>query len=520
MIHYGRASLTPLSRIPAYYVFPKAYLDVDHVAKVLLDSDFFFGIQRSVTSTVIFLDQIYYYSLQHLERSLQKSVESQTLENSKKCFEGLVFARIDEKSSREPLRDNGERALRSIDRPVDSQQQSQRRSRSQNHADNSEGTSICSKRLEDTVTSPFDAKSFNRVRDYTFNVAGYSWSVHSETSRKSRSIEIEPSKLDSFQESEQSLEVLEKYDHEVLNDGCKYVWIGDMHAPSLSQLQLTANKADWMVYDPATDELHSGLLPHIANLLRRRYYLVEKTRNANIVGILVGTLGAAGYRSVVENLRKAAHAVGKKTYTLLMGKPNPAKLANFPEIEVFVLVSDPQGQILDSRDYLAPIITPHEAMVAFDPTSVWDERGYCLDFRTVLASNDFRTRGNSDETQSVAPRFSLIDGRHHPEEESEVDLQAGETTASGSTAVTLLATQAKQALKLTNVSDEAAFALKPKSASEFLVHKRSWKGVETPLAGAEVKPAAVAVDGVDGRAAGYTYERKRSSSFQESREGK
>jgi diphthamide biosynthesis protein 2 len=29
---------------------------------------------------------------------------------------------------------------------------------------------------------------------------------------------------------------------------------------------------------------------------------------------------------------------GKKTYTVLMGKPVPAKLANFPEVEVWVQV--------------------------------------------------------------------------------------------------------------------------------------------------------------------------------------
>ena len=57
---------------------------------------------------------------------------------------------------------------------------------------------------------------------------------------------------------------------------------------------------------------------------------------------MVGTLGVAGYLDAVENVRKLAQAAGKKTYTLLMGKPTPAKLANFPEVEVFVLVADPQ----------------------------------------------------------------------------------------------------------------------------------------------------------------------------------
>ena len=32
-----------------------------------------------------------------------------------------------------------------------------------------------------------------------------------------------------------------------------------------------------------------------------------------------------------------------------MGKPNPAKLANFPEVDVFVMIADPLGFLLDSK---------------------------------------------------------------------------------------------------------------------------------------------------------------------------
>lgn len=61
-------------------------------------------------------------------------------------------------------------------------------------------------------------------------------------------------------------------------------------------------------------------------------------------GIVVGTLGVAGYREAVEAVRALARRAGKRTYTLLVGKPSPAKLANFPEIEIFVLVADPQAR--------------------------------------------------------------------------------------------------------------------------------------------------------------------------------
>ena len=44
-----------------------------------------------------------------------------------------------------------------------------------------------------------------------------------------------------------------------------------------------------------------------------------------------------------------------------MGKPNPAKLANFPEIGVYVLVACAQTALIDSRDYYQPVLTVFEA---------------------------------------------------------------------------------------------------------------------------------------------------------------
>ena len=71
---------------------------------------------------------------------------------------------------------------------------------------------------------------------------------------------------------------------------------------------------------------------------------------------------------------------GKKTYTVLMGKPAPAKLANFPEVEVWVQVAEPQGLLLEAREYLAPIIPAHEAQLAFQDGAEWTG-AYRMDFR-------------------------------------------------------------------------------------------------------------------------------------------
>lgn len=100
----------------------------------------------------------------------------------------------------------------------------------------------------------------------------------------------------------------------------------------------------------------------------------------------MGTLGVAGYQDAIESIRRLAKQAGKKTYTMLMGKPNPAKLANFPEVEIFVMVADPQGMILDSKEYYAPIITPYEAHLAFSRDAEWTG-DYSLDFSSLQVSH-------------------------------------------------------------------------------------------------------------------------------------
>ena len=103
-------------------------------------------------------------------------------------------------------------------------------------------------------------------------------------------------------------------------------------------------------------------------------------------GIVVGTLGDRGYLQAARHVRALAEAAGKKTYTLLMGRPSPAKLANFPEVEVFVMVADAPGLVLDdSRDYFAPVITPWEALLAFDDDLEWTGE-YKLGFQCLLVS--------------------------------------------------------------------------------------------------------------------------------------
>lgn len=151
---------------------------------------------------------------------------------------------------------------------------------------------------------------------------------------------------------------------------------------ALTNFMLTWNRCPFSSFDPATGQGRRETL-NVNRALMRRLYLVERARDARVVGILVGTLGMAGYLEVLQHLRQLLRRAGKRSYTLAVGKPNPAKLANFPEVDIFVLVACAQNSLLDSSDFYRPVVTPYELELACNPAREWTGN-YLTDFRDLL----------------------------------------------------------------------------------------------------------------------------------------
>jgi len=57
----------------------------------------------------------------------------------------------------------------------------------------------------------------------------------------------------------------------------------------------------------------------------------------------------ASYLPLISHLRKVLGDAHKKFYTISVGKLNPSKLANFMEIECFVLVACPENSVLETK---------------------------------------------------------------------------------------------------------------------------------------------------------------------------
>ncbi|OJT10805.1 Diphthamide biosynthesis protein 2 [Trametes pubescens] len=167
---------------------------------------------------------------------------------------------------------------------------------------------------------------------------------------------------------------------------------------TLTNLLLTHASYEVFSYDPATQQtrLESG---RTNKLLMRRYGAVQKARDADVIGILVGTLGVANYLPLIAHLRSIIKKAHKKSYTITVGKPNPAKLGNFMEVECFVLVACPENSLLDAKEFLQPIVTPYELEVALQPTQTWTGR-YVLDFGQLLREHKEGLQSKEAKTSS------------------------------------------------------------------------------------------------------------------------
>lgn len=107
------------------------------------------------------------------------------------------------------------------------------------------------------------------------------------------------------------------------------------------------------------------------SLLMRRYNLIMKAKKANIFGIIVMNSNVQNYRKELTGITSLLDRHEKKHYTFTMNKLNEAKIKNFPEIDVYVVISCPKSCFYEYTDFHKTIILPYELRIAFGEIE-WD----------------------------------------------------------------------------------------------------------------------------------------------------
>lgn len=146
--------------------------------------------------------------------------------------------------------------------------------------------------------------------------------------------------------------------------------------------------------------------PSTNRQLRKRLFCIEKLKDANVIGLVIGTLGVEGVKGAITRIRTLCKEAQKKLYVLSIGKVNEPKLSNFAnDIDCFILLSCPFGIILDANDFFKPIVSLFEAEIALNPSKEWFAAGgWTSQFKDFVTDNI----GKHDEN---AVDVSLISGK-------------------------------------------------------------------------------------------------------------
>lgn len=201
----------------------------------------------------------------------------------------------------------------------------------------------------------------------------------------------------------------------------------------------------------------------VGRFLAKRFFYIEKIKDAKRIGIVLGTLGMSEYLQIHRHLKTIIEKSGKKSYTFVVGKINPAKLANFAEVDVYCLIACPEQSLVDSKEYEKPIVTPYDIELALNKNRQWGEQ-YIIDYRELLEGS----KGYVSFCPNDSFDMSLITG-------------AIRTTENGD------CTDTDQTIATQN-NENALLLYHPNSAARHF-SERSWQGLEQKLG--ETAPSAV-----------------------------
>ncbi|KAJ3308150.1 Diphthamide biosynthesis protein 2 [Blyttiomyces sp. JEL0837] len=240
---------------------------------------------------------------------------------------------------------------------------------------------------------------------------------------------------------------------------------------TLTDVLMTYSKHKVVSYDPVA-RMAREESAKVNRMLMRRYALVQKAKDADVFGIVVGTLGVVSYLPMIDSLKRLITSRGKRPYLIAVGKPNPAKLGNFLEVDVFVLVACPENSLVDSKEFLRPIITPFELQMALSHGREWDG-SYVTDLARLAptisqdAENE-KQRALELGDDADEPYFSLASGGLKG---SSTQYGDHASTADGEEAVDGQAVALRQ-------SGTMATAFVSSAAADYLNTRRTFRGLE------------------------------------------
>lgn len=253
----------------------------------------------------------------------------------------------------------------------------------------------------------------------------------------------------------------EEFSKEILKD-CICIYAGTRDQ-TMFNFTVSVAASKWYQFNPDTCKLEQR---EETAWFKRRRYLIERCKDADVIGILVCKLAGDQTKDIIARMKKLCKVNGKKSYIVSVGKPNVAKLANFPEIQIYVMIACPENDLYNTRDFYTPIVYPYDLEVALNSNRDSYFTSHIIDYDDLLpGKGDYCEIDRLKEETDV----SLITGKIR---ETKVDRLEG-------TSADLVE---KQNWALESIGQN--------------LQQRSWKGLEQKLGETEVKKVEVGRKGI------------------------
>ncbi|KAN0064540.1 Diphthamide biosynthesis protein 2 [Thecaphora frezii] len=516
VVHYGHACLSPTARLPVIYVFTKQPVDVDEAAKSLSDaahSTFFDSGNANSSAGPSALVFTYDVAWAHAAEGVYAGLASKLKEKGVEV--PVVMTEIDTRRNYEDKLANVARGNEELS-IQDAGESCCRRS-----GDPAQAACCSSAAAQDGAPPPSNSACCSSGGGSGGGPACLSSSQPSSANRPpppASQPSVEEQRRESPLGPSRSLHLPEG----VPLSACAFAYLGPESLSLTNLLLLLGPSKPFLSYNPltGTSRTETG---RTNRLLMKRYTHVLKARDASVVGLLVGTLGVHSYLPLLSHLRSllTAKRSGRKVYTISVGKLNPAKLANFQEIDVFVLVACPENSLVDSKDFYKPIVTPYEmelALKAQGDDVAWTG-DYVLDLDRLVPDEVKRKAGedalakpgtqdrdsqadegqgqeveeeegednegqDADSDDDDEPHFSLITGTYVHRRRYGVNATASTAASAPAGSLELMATGAaggpeSHTVALCNADGTLTTVLQ--SASTAHLEARGWKGLEQRL---------------------------------------
>ena len=198
---------------------------------------------------------------------------------------------------------------------------------------------------------------------------------------------------------------------EINYETCKAVFLGS-NDKSLVSLCIGLDFKNWYHFDGDDFKKYEV---YNSVYFKKRHFLLEKIKDSLTFAIIVPTVNIDKIVPITERLKWLLGKMNKKIYTISIGKLNPEKLANFPEVDIFITLTCPEIALNSYYGYFKPIVIPGEIEMAFNGArNCYDFPA--IDFRQMLPGGSKYTEFEIKDT----PDISLVCGkvRNYQEENS------------------------------------------------------------------------------------------------------